>query len=94
MENNVGEPVWFGQYRLTSRVATGGMAEVYVGRHITDDGVYGPLVAVKRLLPHLAKDQSIGLIEPFPRQETSYVACPILRRQLAQELQDGAAVPR
>jgi Tfp pilus assembly protein PilF len=44
---------------LTSRIATGGMAEVYVGRHITPEGVFGPMVAVKRLLPHLVKDSAI-----------------------------------
>ncbi len=55
----LGQPSWFGQYRLTSRIATGGMAEVYVGRHITPDGNFGPMVAVKRLLPHLIKDQAI-----------------------------------
>ena len=55
----LGQPSWFGRYRLTSRIATGGMAEVYVGRHITPDGNFGPMVAVKRLLPHLIKDQAI-----------------------------------
>ncbi len=55
----LGQPVWFGQYRLTSRVATGGMAEVYVGRHITPEGQFGPMVAVKRLLPHLVRDSAI-----------------------------------
>jgi serine/threonine protein kinase/Flp pilus assembly protein TadD len=48
-----GDPLWFGQYRLTSRIATGGMAEVYVGRHVDANGRMGPMVAVKRLLPHL-----------------------------------------
>jgi serine/threonine protein kinase/Flp pilus assembly protein TadD len=51
--------MWMGPYRLTSRIATGGMAEVYVGRHITQDGQFGPMVAVKRLLPHLVKDSAI-----------------------------------
>jgi eukaryotic-like serine/threonine-protein kinase len=51
--------VWIGQYRLTSRLATGGMAEVYVGRHITEAGQFGPMVAVKRLLPHLVKDPGV-----------------------------------
>lgn len=57
--NTLGEPLWIGQYRLTSRLATGGMAEVYVGRQITPDGAFGPMVAVKRLLPHLVKDSAI-----------------------------------
>ena len=56
---NLGSPVWIGQYRLTSRIATGGMAEVYVGRHIDEQGTFGPMVAVKKLLPHLVKDSSI-----------------------------------
>ncbi len=55
----LGQPMWIGQYRLTSRIATGGMAEVYVGRHISAEGVFGPMVAVKRLLPHLVKDSAI-----------------------------------
>ncbi|HEY0881810.1 MAG TPA: serine/threonine-protein kinase, partial [Archangium sp.] len=55
----LGQPMWIGQYRLTSRIATGGMAEVYVGRHITPEGQFGPMVAVKRLLPHLVKDSAI-----------------------------------
>lgn len=56
---SIGQPLWFGQYRLTSRIATGGMAEVYVGRHITAEGQFGPMVALKRLLPHLVKDSAI-----------------------------------
>ena len=55
----LGQPMWIGPYRLTSRIATGGMAEVYVGRHISEDGQFGPMVAVKRLLPHLVKDSAI-----------------------------------
>jgi serine/threonine protein kinase/tetratricopeptide (TPR) repeat protein len=50
---------WFGQYRLTSRLATGGMAEVYIGRHISPDGKFGPMVAVKRLMPHLLSDNMV-----------------------------------
>jgi eukaryotic-like serine/threonine-protein kinase len=56
---NLGNPLWIGRYRLTSRIATGGMAEVYVGRHIDEAGTFGPMVAVKKLLPHLVKDSSI-----------------------------------
>jgi serine/threonine protein kinase/tetratricopeptide (TPR) repeat protein len=52
-------PVWFGPYRLTSRIATGGMAEVYLGRQVHPDGSVGPLVALKRLWPHLVADASI-----------------------------------
>ena len=56
---NLESPLWFGRYRLTTRIATGGMAEVYVGRHISEAGEFGPMVAIKRLLPHLVKDQQI-----------------------------------
>ncbi|MHB8873365.1 MAG: serine/threonine-protein kinase, partial [Myxococcaceae bacterium] len=59
MGDNLNSPTWFGQYRLTSRLATGGMAEVYVGRHISPDGRFGPMVAVKRLLPHLLSDSMV-----------------------------------
>ena len=40
----LGQPVWIGPYRLTSRIATGGMAEVYVGRHISESGEFGPMM--------------------------------------------------
>jgi eukaryotic-like serine/threonine-protein kinase len=50
---------WLGRYRLSARIATGGMAEVYLGRRIEEDGRRGPAVAVKRLLPHLASDRRI-----------------------------------
>lgn len=49
----------FGPYRLSGRVATGGMAEVYAARKVSEDGAAGPMVALKRLLPHLARDPSV-----------------------------------
>ncbi|MBZ4419400.1 protein kinase [Myxococcus sp. RHSTA-1-4] len=50
---------WVGRYRLSARIATGGMAEVYLGRRIDEDGRRGPAVAVKRLMPHLASDRRV-----------------------------------
>nr|WP_255651404.1 serine/threonine-protein kinase [Corallococcus sp. AS-1-12] len=50
---------WAGRYRLSARIATGGMAEVYLARAISLDGQRGPAVAVKRLMPHLAGDRRI-----------------------------------
>ncbi|TQF12178.1 protein kinase [Myxococcus llanfairpwllgwyngyllgogerychwyrndrobwllllantysiliogogogochensis] len=50
---------WVGRYRLSARIATGGMAEVYLGRRFEDDGARGPAVAVKRLMPHLASDRRV-----------------------------------
>ena len=35
------------------------MGEVYVGRYRGSDGQFGPMVAVKRLLPHLVRDSAI-----------------------------------
>ena len=35
------------------------MAEVYLGRHVGSEGKFGPIVAVKRLLPHLVADSAI-----------------------------------
>src|SRR5262249_58988103 len=49
---------WFGRYRLTSRIATGGMAEVYLGRALQADGRFGPAVAGKRLLPRLTSAEA------------------------------------
>lgn len=45
----------FGQYELFGRIAVGGMAEVYRGRAIGEEGFEKP-VAIKRILPHFAKD--------------------------------------
>ncbi len=52
-------PNQVGRYRLSARIATGGMAEVYLGRRVEDDGSRGPAVAVKRLMPHLASDRRV-----------------------------------
>ncbi|MFT3710024.1 MAG: protein kinase [Archangium sp.] len=73
---NLGDPVWIGQYRLTTRIATGGMAEVYVGRHISPDGQFGPMVAVKRLLPHLVKDSAIVRMFLNEARITAQIAHP------------------
>src|SRR3954468_23962114 len=44
----------FGSYRIIRLLAQGGMAEVYLARR--DFGSVKELVAIKRLLPHLARD--------------------------------------
>jgi serine/threonine-protein kinase len=48
-------PVQLGPYELVERVATGGMAEVYLARRAGPHG-FQKVVAVKRILPQLAKD--------------------------------------
>jgi serine/threonine protein kinase len=49
------EPLTFGPYELVERVASGGMAEVYVAKRQGPRGFH-KTVAVKRILPQLAKD--------------------------------------
>ena len=49
----VGIPL--GPYRLTRRLATGGMAEIFLARREGKEGFARDLV-VKRILPHLAAD--------------------------------------
>ncbi|NRD64724.1 protein kinase [Corallococcus exiguus] len=44
---------------MSARIATGGMAEVYLARAISLEGQRGPAVAVKRLMPHLVADRRI-----------------------------------
>ncbi len=47
-----------GRYRISARIATGGMAEVYLARA---EGVQGftRTVVIKRLLPHLTRDPAV-----------------------------------
>ncbi|MBI3182442.1 MAG: serine/threonine protein kinase [Myxococcales bacterium] len=47
------------RYRLTRRLATGGMAEVYLGLALGAEGFEKP-VAIKRVHPHLARDPVIA----------------------------------
>lgn len=44
-----------GRYQVLQRIALGGMAELYVARQQADAG-FTKLVALKRVLPHLAED--------------------------------------
>src|SRR5215468_6979740 len=46
------------RYRLTRLFAQGGMAEVYLGLAAGAEGFEKP-VAIKRILPHLARDEQI-----------------------------------
>ena len=51
---------WFmadeSRYILSKKIARGGMAEIYLGKHIGEDG-FQRLCAIKRILPHYAQDQ-------------------------------------
>lgn len=48
-------PLMLGPYELIQRIATGGMAEVYLARRAGPHG-FQKVVAVKRILPQLAQD--------------------------------------
>ncbi len=49
-------PLMLGPYELLQRIATGGMAEVYLARRAGPHG-FQKVVAVKRILPQLAQDE-------------------------------------
>src|SRR5258708_39392544 len=52
----------FGKYTLVAKLATGGMAEIFLARQLGDGG-FEKLVCIKRILPHLAKDpQVVGVV--------------------------------
>lgn len=48
----------YGDYFLTRKIATGGMAELFRARKVGAAG-FEKLVVIKRLLPHLAADQEL-----------------------------------
>lgn len=48
----------FGKYSLVAKLATGGMAEIFLAR-LSGAAGFEKLCCVKRILPHLAKDQSL-----------------------------------
>jgi serine/threonine-protein kinase len=50
------QPLPFGRYTLTARVASGGMATVYRAEVMADDPLYGKPIALKVLHAHLAED--------------------------------------
>jgi len=50
-------PGRIGRYEIVRRLAVGGMAEVFLGR-AKGEGGYEKLAAIKRILPHLAEDES------------------------------------
>ncbi len=44
------------RYVLAKKIARGGMAEIYLGKHVGDDG-FQRICAIKRILPHYTQDQ-------------------------------------
>src|SRR5258707_2119751 len=53
--SSIPAPLRLGPYELLRRIATGGMAEVYLARRAGPHG-FQKIVAVKRILPQYARD--------------------------------------
>jgi hypothetical protein len=68
-----------GRYELLGRLATGGMAEVFLGRVLGPQSFERP-VAVKRILPHLARDPRF--VDMFVRE--AQIAARIRHARVAQ----------
>ena len=51
-----------GRYQILRELAMGGMAELYVARHVTQTG-FEKVVAIKRVLPNLSRDE--GFVRMF-----------------------------
>jgi tRNA A-37 threonylcarbamoyl transferase component Bud32/uncharacterized membrane protein affecting hemolysin expression len=54
-----------GPYRLTRKIAQGGMAELYLAEYIREDG-FKRAVAIKKILPHLVENQDF--VDMFIRE--------------------------
>jgi len=52
------EPLQLGRYSLLVKLASGGMASVYLARLNSEVG-FGRTVAIKRIHPHLAGDPTL-----------------------------------
>lgn len=52
------DPIRFGKYLLLDKIATGGMAELYQAK-ITGIQGFEKLIAIKRILPHLASEEEL-----------------------------------
>ena len=46
----------FGSYQLLAKLATGGMAEIYLARPTSSQSARKDVMVLKRILPHLAED--------------------------------------
>ncbi len=72
--------IQFGKYQLLKKLATGGMAEVFLARQAMGAGGDGRHVVVKRILPHLAEDPEF--IQMF--QNEARVAAKFSHPNIAQ----------
>jgi serine/threonine protein kinase/cytochrome c-type biogenesis protein CcmH/NrfG len=52
------EPLRFGKYLILDKIATGGMAEMYLAKMTSVEG-FEKLVAIKKILPNLTQDKNL-----------------------------------
>ena len=52
------EPIRFGKYLIIDKIATGGMAELYLAKITSVEG-FEKLVAIKKILPNLSQDKNL-----------------------------------
>lgn len=64
-EQTMADMTRLGPYLLTSKIATGGMAELYLADYLREDG-FRKTVAIKKVLPHLAGNRDF--IDMFIRE--------------------------
>ncbi|WP_223634878.1 serine/threonine-protein kinase [Corallococcus sp. EGB] len=79
-------PQAFGKYQLLKKLATGGMAEVWLARQSGIEGFQKELV-VKRILPHLAEDREF--VEMFKNE--ALIAARFNHPNIAQVYEFGEA---
>ncbi|WP_163996854.1 serine/threonine protein kinase [Pyxidicoccus caerfyrddinensis] len=79
-------PQSFGKYQLLKKLATGGMAEVWLARQMGIEGFQKNLV-VKRILPHLAEDREF--VEMFRNE--ALIAARFNHPNIAQVYEFGEA---
>lgn len=79
-------PQAFGKYQLLKKLATGGMAEVWLARQTGIEGFQKDVV-VKRILPHLAEDREF--VEMFKNE--AMIAARFNHPNIAQVYEFGEA---
>jgi eukaryotic-like serine/threonine-protein kinase len=79
-------PQPFGKYQLLKKLATGGMAEVWLARQSGIEG-FAKSVVVKRILPHLAEDREF--VEMFRNE--ALIAANFNHPNIAQVYEFGEA---
>ena len=77
---------WLGRYQLLGRLGAGGMAEVFVARAGELPGMQS-LVAIKRILPHLAEDEAFVAL--FRRE--AQISLRLRHRAIARVVEVGRA---